>query len=101
MRILHVIESLGVGGAELALATLLGALQRQGHTVAVAVMRPPLDGVDALAAQGIHTHCLPARAQWNLPGRARDLARMATTFARTSGRHVRSGRRPPVIRLRP
>ncbi len=77
MRILHVIESLGVGGAELALATLLGALQRQGHTVAVAVMRPPLDGVDALAAQGIHTHCLPARAQWNLPGRAQDLARLA------------------------
>lgn len=40
MRVLHVIDTLGVGGAEQMLVNLLPALKQQGHDVSVAVLRP-------------------------------------------------------------
>lgn len=74
MKVLHLIESLGVGGAETLLVNLLPELQSQGDEVALAVMRGPFDLRPALEAQGVRVVVLPARHRWNLIGAARELA---------------------------
>jgi len=74
---MHVIESLGTGGAERLLTVLLPALRQRGVFVMVAVMRDPLDLKDILEAAGISVHPLPLRYKWNLLGSALDLARLA------------------------
>ena len=51
MKVLHVIESLGVGGAETLLVNLLPELQSQGDEVTLAVMRGPFDLRPSLEAQ--------------------------------------------------
>lgn len=77
LRALHVIDSLGRGGAEHMLVTLLPALAKHGCTAQVAVLRPPYDLQPALEACGIHVHRLPNSYKWNLPRRARAIARIA------------------------
>lgn len=74
MKVLHVIESLGVGGAETLLVNLLPELQSQGDEVTLAVMRGPFDLRPALEAQGVRVVVLRARHRWNLLGAARELA---------------------------
>lgn len=77
MTVLHVIDTLGRGGAEQQLLTLLPALVRQGCPAQVAVMRPPYCLRPALEAAGIPVHTLPERHKWNLPGAARAIADLA------------------------
>lgn len=77
MKVLHVIDALGRGGAEQLLVTLLPELQRQGVGAMVAVRRPPLDLVPALEQAGIEVHQLAPRHRWNLIGAAREIARQA------------------------
>lgn len=74
MKILHVIESLGVGGAETLLVNLLPELQSQGDEVTVAVMRGPFDLRRALELHGVRVVVLRARHRWNLIGAAHELA---------------------------
>lgn len=74
MKVLHVIESLGVGGAETLLVNLLPELQSQGDEVTLAVMRGPFDLRPALESQGVRVVVLQARHRWNLIGAARELA---------------------------
>ena len=50
---LHVITTLGVGGAERQLLTLLGELARHGHHAVVQPVRPPLTLADHFIEQGI------------------------------------------------
>tara|TARA_R110002049_G_scaffold40192_13_gene122718 strand:+ start:600 stop:1757 length:1158 start_codon:yes stop_codon:yes gene_type:complete len=77
MKILHVIESLGVGGAEQQLTVLLPALQRLGNDVIVAVRTDTLDLAQALQASGVEVQQLPEKHKWNLPGTALSLSRLA------------------------
>ncbi len=80
MKIMHVIESLGVGGAERVLTILLPALQALGNEVMVAVRTDRLDLAGALEAAGVPVVQLPARHKWNLAGTALDLARLAEQY---------------------
>lgn len=74
MKVLHIIESLGVGGAETLLLNLLPELQSQGDEVTLAVMRGPFDLRPALELQGVRVVVLRARHRWSLIGAARELA---------------------------
>lgn len=77
MKALHVIDSLGRGGAEQVLLTILPELARQGCACAVAVRRGPYDLAPELEAQGIPVHHLPETHKWNLAQQARNIARVA------------------------
>lgn len=77
MRVLHVIESLGRGGAEQLLATLLPELERQGVAVGVLVRDCPMDLAPQIEAYGIGVTRLAPRNRWNLIGMAREIARHA------------------------
>lgn len=77
MKIMHVIESLGIGGAERLLVTLLPALQRQGHDVMVVVRTGRMDLAATLEAVGVPVARLPARHKWNLLGTALAISRLA------------------------
>lgn len=77
MRVLHMIETLGRGGAEHLLVTLLPALKARGVGVSVAVLRGPLDLKPDLEAAGVPVHVLPNRHRWSLPLVAWDVARLA------------------------
>jgi glycosyltransferase involved in cell wall biosynthesis len=74
VKVLHVIDSLGRGGAETVLLTLLPALQAQGCTAELAVRRPPYDLEPELTALGIRVHRMPAMGKWALLRQARALA---------------------------
>ncbi|WP_319825147.1 glycosyltransferase family 4 protein [Thalassovita sp.] len=74
MKALHVIDSLGRGGAEQVLVTLLPELVRQGCVAKVAVLRPPYDLQQALEERGIHVHRLQRRHKWNVLGASREIA---------------------------
>lgn len=75
MRILHVIDTLGRGGAERLLVILLPELVRRGHDVAVAVRGAPYDLQPELEVAGVPVIRLPKRHRWNLIAGARDIAR--------------------------
>jgi len=75
VKFLHVIDTLGRGGAERLLVMLLPELARQGHEVALAVLRGPYDLQPELEAAGVQVIQLPKRRQWNLLARAWDIAR--------------------------
>jgi glycosyltransferase involved in cell wall biosynthesis len=66
MRILHVIETLGRGGAEQLLVTLLPALQRRGHLCELAVLWSPYDLAPELEEAGVPVHRLGIRHRWQL-----------------------------------
>ncbi|KZX51241.1 hypothetical protein A3709_10445 [Halioglobus sp. HI00S01] len=74
MKVLHVIDTLGVGGAERLLITALPELARRGHSITVAVMKAPYDLQVVLEDAGIPVVRLPARHKWNLFASARDIA---------------------------
>jgi len=77
VKVLHVIETLGVGGAERLLVMLLPELKRQGVDVAVAVLRGPFDLKHSLELAGVAVIALPRRHKWNLLGTARNVAQLA------------------------
>ncbi|THD76759.1 glycosyltransferase family 1 protein [Thalassobius vesicularis] len=80
MRALHVIDTLGRGGAEQVLTTLLPELARQGCPADVAVLRAPYDLQDELQAAGISVYRLGACHKWNLPRRAVQIAKLARSL---------------------
>lgn len=82
MKVLHFIESLGVGGAETLLVNLLPELQRKGDEVTLAVMRGPFDLLPALESLGVRVVVLRGRHRWGLLGAARELAELVR-----SGKH--------------
>lgn len=67
MGVLHIIDTLGRGGAEQVLVTLLPELKRTGEHVGVAVLRPPLTLKPDLEKHGIEVFSLPPAQKWNLP----------------------------------
>ncbi len=73
MKILHIIETLGRGGAERLLVVVLPELARQGHEVAVAVRSGPYDLQPELEESGVPVIRLPKRKKWNLISGARDI----------------------------
>jgi glycosyltransferase involved in cell wall biosynthesis len=74
VKVLHVIESLGRGGAEQLLATLLPELERQGVSGSVLVRRGPMDLAPQIEASGIAVTRLAPRHRWNLIAAAREIA---------------------------
>ena len=74
MKVLHVIETLGRGGAERLLVMLLPELVRRGYDVSVAVFRGPYDLQPELEAGGVKVIRLGKRNKWNLFRGARDVA---------------------------
>lgn len=76
MKVCHVIETLGRGGAEQLLATILPSLKSDGVDVAVMVLKPPLDLAPQLERHGIQVIQLKKRNRWNLPGLAREIAKV-------------------------
>lgn len=66
MVILHVIDSLGRGGAENLMTVLLPELQRQGVKCHVAVLYPPYCLVELLKSSGIVVHQLCISHRWNI-----------------------------------
>lgn len=77
MKVLHVIDSLGRGGAEQLLVTLLPELRRQGVSVALAVRGGSMDLMPLLKTQGIEPLILKPRHRWNLIGFAAELVAIA------------------------
>jgi glycosyltransferase involved in cell wall biosynthesis len=75
VKALHIIDTLGRGGAERLLVMLLPELARQGLKVAVAVRRAPYDLQPELEAAGVPVIRLPKRHRWNLLAGARDIAK--------------------------
>ena len=75
MKIIHVIDTLGRGGAERLLVMLLPELVRQGHDVGLAVRGAPYDLQPELEAAGVPVIRLPKRHKWNLIAGIGDLAR--------------------------
>lgn len=76
-RVLHVIETLGRGGAEHLLLTLLPELLRQGVAAEVLALRPPFTLQAPLEAQGVPVRHAPHHGKWHLPALARNVARTA------------------------
>lgn len=77
LNTLHIIDSLGRGGAEQLLVTLLPELARQGVGVGVAVRHGAMDLAPALQAAGVPVLRLRPRHRWNLIGMAREIAGIA------------------------
>lgn len=66
LRILSVIETLGRGGAEIALLNLLVALKARDHECELSVLFPPYDLKAEFEARGIRVHQLALSHRWNL-----------------------------------
>jgi len=66
-KLLHVIETLGRGGAETELVYLLPALQQKGLQCEVAAILPPFDLAPELEDAGVAVHRLNIGWHWNIP----------------------------------
>lgn len=75
--VLHVIDTLGRGGAEQALVNLLPAIKAKGADVHVAMLRGPDTLAGDLEAKGVNVHRFPGFKQWNLKKGARELNHLA------------------------
>ena len=64
LRVLHVIESLGVAGAEQSLVNLLPYLTKHGVDCEVAALSSPYDLAPPLREQGIAVHELDISSRW-------------------------------------
>lgn len=76
-RVLHVIETLGMGGAERLLLTLLPELARQGVAAEVLALRGPHTLKPELEAAGINVRLAVPHPKWHLPALANSVARAA------------------------
>jgi glycosyltransferase involved in cell wall biosynthesis len=65
-RVLFVIESLGVGGAEQSLVNIAPALQARGYRCGVVALWPPYTLAEALEQRGIDVFRLDLGHRWNL-----------------------------------
>ncbi|MHA6334521.1 glycosyltransferase family 4 protein [Qipengyuania sp. CAU 1752] len=74
MRVLHLIETLGRGGAEQLLVTLMPALAEHGVEPVVGVLNGPFDLQPELEKRGIRVIQTPAVGRWNLPAAHRMLS---------------------------
>ena len=79
MRVLHLIETLGRGGAERLLVTMLPALARHGVEPIVGVLRPPHDLRPELEALGIKVCDIPPAHKWNLPAKVGALSALCAS----------------------
>lgn len=75
---IHVIETMGIGGAEVALANVLPSLAALGRRQEVVALGYPVDLAPRLRDQGITTTLLDAPGYLGIPSAARKLARHAT-----------------------
>ena len=75
-RILMVMESLGVGGAEIAAVGLLRALKRRGHHCEVAHLWEPATLQASLEGAGIAVHGLGLKHRWRVDQGVTRLARL-------------------------
>jgi len=87
MKLLHIIETLGSGGAERLLVNILPELIRQGVDVEVVALSPPYDLKANLEQEGVTVHCLPRRHKWNLLSAAYQLSNLAQE-RRANGLHA-------------
>ena len=76
MKILIVMECLGVGGTEQSLAYQLPEIARLGHQVEVAALYPPYTLVPQLRRLGIKVHQLNLRHRWSIPEAVLKLSRL-------------------------
>ncbi len=78
MRILHVIETLGAGGAERVLINLLPRLQERGHECEVACLYPVYSLQADLEAAGIRVHRMHNRIErrWDIITGAAQIMRL-------------------------
>ncbi len=76
MKVLHIIDSLGRGGAEQVLVTLLPELRQQGIDVSLVVRGGRMDLASEFEQLGIAVHVLKYRHRWNLLGMARELSKI-------------------------
>jgi len=76
LRVLHLIETLGRGGAERLLATILPALREYEIEPLVAVMHEPFDLKPVLESSGIRVIELPRFHKWNIPKAVRILRKL-------------------------
>ena len=78
MRILHVIETLGAGGAERVLINLLPRLQERGHECEVACLFPVYSLQADLEAEGIKVHRMHNRIErrWDMLTGASQIMRL-------------------------
>src|SRR6185503_6862165 len=67
VRVLAVIDSLGFGGAELLLLSLLPKMRLRGVLCEVAILHPPLALADELERRGITVHRIGLRHRWLFP----------------------------------
>lgn len=81
MNILHIIDTLGVGGAEQALVNLLPELVSMGDQIHAAALRPPADLAPALERAGVTVHTLPTFNKWNLLAGVQAVNRLARTVS--------------------
>lgn len=65
MRVLHIIDTLGRGGAETFLAQLLPRLAEQGVESELLALRPPYTLAPRLEASGIRVHRAQLSSVWN------------------------------------
>jgi len=65
LRVLFVIENLGVGGAEQALVNIAPALQARGYRCGVAALWPPYTVAEALEQRGVDVFRLDLSHRWN------------------------------------
>jgi len=79
--VLHVIESLGRGGAERALVNVLPALRAEGYDAEVAALWPPYLLADALREGTVRVHLLDLRHRWAVPTATARLARLLRSGA--------------------
>jgi len=76
MKILAVIDSFGVGGAERLLVSMLPGFTSHGISVEAAVLWPPYDLVDELEGLGVKVHRLDISHRWAIPEALGKLNRM-------------------------
>lgn len=74
---LHVIETLGRGGAERLLATVVTALAARGDQPVVAVMRAPYDLEPEITAAGVRVVRMGTSKRWSLLSQAKMIGRTA------------------------
>ena len=79
-RIQFVIESLRVGGAELALVHLALELQRRGHVCEVVALWPPYPLSEDLEDGGVYVRRLDQTHRWNVPQALRGMVRAMRDF---------------------
>lgn len=77
MRLLLLIRSLELGGAERQLALLAAGLHRRGHRVTVACFYPQGPLLEELTTAGVAVVGLGKRGRWDLLGAGRALRRLA------------------------